>query len=144
VHLPLLSNSLVPASLQIVPWISGLFQALDRGLPVFCYEDLNNLDIFRVSIGPFLFRTIYCSNIINIYNISSWKSSSSLPRDKTITGQHRIELNKNTTVQRQTHRVPTFFKGNAKATKGEEEGEESQCKNSNVDKICKINKRFFS
>jgi len=52
-----LSGSSVLALLRMVhvPLASGPFQALDRGPPLFCCEDLN---IFRVSIGLFLFRAI--------------------------------------------------------------------------------------
>jgi hypothetical protein len=52
-----LSGSFVLALLRMVhvPLESGRFQALDCGPPLFCCEDL---DIFRVSIGLFLFRAI--------------------------------------------------------------------------------------
>jgi hypothetical protein len=55
------------AAMVHVSLVSGPSQALDYGSPIFCCE---NLDIFVVSIGPFLFRDSYCS----IY----WNFTSSL------------------------------------------------------------------
>jgi len=72
-----LSGSSVLALLRMVhvPLGSRPFQALDRSPLLFCCEDL---DIFYVSIGPFLFRAICCSTCHFSSNFLSCNISSYL------------------------------------------------------------------